>query len=173
MCFLFLDPQNEIGPSISSLVVLCSFVLLVFIVMLVLVFYLCLSSVYVHEGLGLIPVPWSSKWNWSVHLFLCRPMCLRPFGLYCNACFGILFVSILCTCQRSTWSQGLYRCWDVKPINPEKKPTATTTAALSANPTPTSTKAKAAWPLGNAAETAADGRGFRQRSSALKLGPFS
>jgi len=25
-------------------------------------------------------------------------MFLRPFGLYCNACFGILFVSILCTC---------------------------------------------------------------------------
>jgi len=111
-------------------------------------------------------------------------MFLHPFGLYCNACFGILFVSILCTCcghfswycfisftifcalvfslihrffslssfvipskrlknficaaskhcsslsfstqaslpncQRSTWSQGLYRCWYVKPINPEK-----------------------------------------------------
>jgi len=27
--FLFLDPQNEVGPSISSSVVLCSFVLLV------------------------------------------------------------------------------------------------------------------------------------------------
>ena len=25
-------------------------------------------------------------------------MCLRPFGLYCSACLGILFVSILCTC---------------------------------------------------------------------------
>ena len=23
---------------------------------------------------------------------------LRPFGLYCSACFGSLFVSILCTC---------------------------------------------------------------------------
>jgi hypothetical protein len=46
-------------------------------------------------------------------------------------------------------------------------------AALSANPTPTSTKAKATWPLGNAAETAADGRGCRRKSSALKLGPFS
>ena len=31
-------------------------------------------------------------------------------------------------------------------------------AVLSANPTPTSTKAKVAWHLGNAAETAADGR---------------
>jgi len=25
-------------------------------------------------------------------------MFLCPFGLYCSACFGILFVSILCTC---------------------------------------------------------------------------
>jgi len=47
VCFLFLDPQNKIGPSISSSVVLC---------------------------------------------FLC------PFGLYCNACFGNMFVSILYTC---------------------------------------------------------------------------
>ena len=36
MCFLFLDPQDEVGPSISSSVVLCSFVLLVYIVVLVL-----------------------------------------------------------------------------------------------------------------------------------------
>ena len=40
----------------------------------------------------------SSKWNWSLHLFLGRPMCLRPFGLYCSVCLGILFVSILCMC---------------------------------------------------------------------------
>ena len=25
-------------------------------------------------------------------------MCLRPFGLYCSACLGIFFVSILCMC---------------------------------------------------------------------------
>jgi len=31
-CFLFLDPQDEFGPSISSSVVQCSFVLLVYIV---------------------------------------------------------------------------------------------------------------------------------------------
>jgi ABC-type xylose transport system permease subunit len=47
VCFLFLDPQNEFGPSISSSVVLCSVVLLVCIVALVLVFYLCPSSVRV------------------------------------------------------------------------------------------------------------------------------
>jgi hypothetical protein len=45
-CFLFLDPQNEIGFSISS-DLLCSFVLLVYIVTLVLVTYLCPSSVHV------------------------------------------------------------------------------------------------------------------------------
>jgi len=46
-CFLFLDPQDEVGPSISSSVVLCSFVLLVYIVVLVLVVCLCPSSVRV------------------------------------------------------------------------------------------------------------------------------
>ena len=45
--FLFLDPQNEVGPSISSSVIQCSFVLLVCIVVLVLVFYFCPSSVCV------------------------------------------------------------------------------------------------------------------------------
>jgi hypothetical protein len=53
---------------------------------------------HVHEGLGVFPVPWSSKWNRSLHLFLGRPTFLCPFGLYCNVCFGILFVSIICTC---------------------------------------------------------------------------
>ena len=53
---------------------------------------------HVHEWLGVFPVPGSSKCNWSLHLFLGRPMFLSPFGLYCNACFRILFVSILCTC---------------------------------------------------------------------------
>jgi len=43
---------------------------------------------HVHDGLGVFPVPWSSKWNWSLHLFLGHPMFLHPFGLYCNACFG-------------------------------------------------------------------------------------
>ena len=46
----------------------------------------------------MFPVPWSSRWSWSLHLFLGRPMFLRPFRLYCSACFGSLFVSSLCTC---------------------------------------------------------------------------
>ena len=41
-CFLFLDPQDEVGPSISS-----SVVFLVYIVVLVLVVCLCPSSVHV------------------------------------------------------------------------------------------------------------------------------
>ena len=53
---------------------------------------------HVPEGLGVFPVPWSSIWSWSLHLFLGRPMFLHPLGLYCSACFGSLFVSILCTC---------------------------------------------------------------------------
>jgi len=48
---------------------------------------------HVHEGLGVFPVPWSSRWSWSLYLFLgC------PFGLYFSACFGSLFMPILCTC---------------------------------------------------------------------------
>ena len=43
----FLDPQDVVGPSISSSVVLRSFVPLVYIVVLVLVVYLCPSSVRV------------------------------------------------------------------------------------------------------------------------------
>ena len=43
-CFLFLDPQDEVGPSISSSVVLCFFVPLVYIVVLVLV--VCVHPLY-------------------------------------------------------------------------------------------------------------------------------
>ena len=53
---------------------------------------------HVNDGLGAFPVLKSSRWSWSLHLFLGRPMFLRPFVWYCSACFGILFVSILCTC---------------------------------------------------------------------------
>ena len=53
---------------------------------------------HVPKGLGVFPVPWSLRLSWSLYLFLGRPMFLRPFGLYCSACFGSLFVPILCTC---------------------------------------------------------------------------
>ena len=46
-CFLFLNPQDEVGPSISSSVVLCSVVLLVDIAVLVWVSYLYPTSVRV------------------------------------------------------------------------------------------------------------------------------
>ena len=59
---------------------------------------------HVHEGLGVFPVPWSARWSWSLHIFLGRPTFLRPFGLYCSASFGILFVPILCTyCSHFSW----------------------------------------------------------------------
>jgi hypothetical protein len=44
---LRVNPQDKVGPSISSSVVLCSFVLSVCIAVLVLVFCLCPSSVRV------------------------------------------------------------------------------------------------------------------------------
>ena len=44
---LFLDPQDKVGPSIPSSVVLCSFVLLVYIVVLVLLVCLCPPSIHV------------------------------------------------------------------------------------------------------------------------------
>ena len=53
---------------------------------------------HVPEVLGMFSVPWSSGWCWSLHLFFDCPMFHRPFGLYCSACFGSLFVFILCTC---------------------------------------------------------------------------
>jgi len=52
----------------------------------------------VNAPLGVFLVRWSSRWSWSVHLFLGRPMFLRPLGSYCSTWFGSLFVSILCTC---------------------------------------------------------------------------
>ena len=58
----FLNPRDEVGPSTSSLVVPCSFVLLVYIVMLVLVVYLCPSSVRVvatFSGIVLFPLLYS------------------------------------------------------------------------------------------------------------------
>ena len=57
-CFLFLKPQDEVGPSISSSDVLCSFILLVDTVVLVLVFYLCSFSVHVVATLtGIVLFP--------------------------------------------------------------------------------------------------------------------
>ena len=55
---------------------------------------------HISEGLGVFPFPWSWRWSWSLHLFLGRPMILRPFGLYRSTYFGSLFVSILYTCCR-------------------------------------------------------------------------
>jgi len=50
---------------------------------------------HVHEGLGVFSVPWSSRWSWSLHLFLGRPMFLRHFGWYCSAYFYIKIISFI------------------------------------------------------------------------------
>jgi len=53
---------------------------------------------HVPEGLGLIPVPCILKMK-LVPLSLPQSSYVSSsFGLYCSACFGILFVSILCMC---------------------------------------------------------------------------
>ena len=65
---------------------------------------------HVAEVLGIFPVPWSSRWSWSLHLFFGRPMFLRPLGWYCSVCFDILFVSILCTCCSHFSWYLLYLC---------------------------------------------------------------
>ena len=52
---------------------------------------------HVPEGLGVFPVPYPQD-------EFGRPMFLHPIGLYCSACFGSLFLSILCTCcSHSFW----------------------------------------------------------------------
>ena len=73
---------------------------------------------HVPEGLGVFPIPWSSRWSWSLHLFLGRPMflrlvvyivvlvlvvCLCPSSVHVVATFGSMFVSILCTCRSHFW----------------------------------------------------------------------
>ena len=92
------NPEDEVGPSISFSVVLCSFALLVDIVVIVLVVCLCPSSVHVVATFGLYC---------SAGLVVC--LCassvnvVATFGLYCSDCFGSLFVSILCICCSQFW----------------------------------------------------------------------
>jgi hypothetical protein len=57
-----------------------------------------------------VPVVYPSRWSWSFHLFLGRPVLLFPFGLYFSACLGILSVSILSTCcSHSRWYCFIFR----------------------------------------------------------------
>ena len=86
-CSLY--PQNEIGPSISSSVVLCVFVLLVYIVVLVQVSCLCPSSVCVvatFPGTVLFPLLYSLllffsliHWFFSLSSFVIPRICLKNF----------------------------------------------------------------------------------------------
>ena len=86
---LFLDPQDEVGPSISSSIVLCFFFLLVYIVVLVLVVCLCPSSVHAvatFPGTVLFPLlcsvlPFFSLMHWFFSLsgFVIPSKCLKNF----------------------------------------------------------------------------------------------
>ena len=58
---------------------------------------------HVPEGLSVFPVPWSSRWSWSLYLFFGRPVFLRPFGLYCSACFGSLCPSSVHVAATFSW----------------------------------------------------------------------
>ena len=86
---LFLDPQEEVGTSISSSVVLCFFVPLVYTVVLVLVVCLCPSSVHVvatFSGTVLFPLLCSVlqffcliHWFFSLSSFIIPSKCLKNF----------------------------------------------------------------------------------------------
>ena len=96
MCFLFLNPQDKVGPSISSSVVLCSFVLLVNIVVLVLVVCLCPSSVRVvttFPGTVLFPLLCSVHWFFSLSSFVIPSKCLKNFVCAASKRCSSLFFS--------------------------------------------------------------------------------
>jgi len=64
---------------------------------------------HVQEGLGLIPVPCILKMKFVPPSFPRSSYVSSSFGLYCSACLGILFVSILCMC-RSHFSTKYTEC---------------------------------------------------------------
>jgi len=124
-CFLFLDPQDKIGPSISSSAVLCSFVLLVYIVTLVLVFYLCPSSVCIvatFPGTVLFPLLYSVlpfspliHWFFSLSSFVNPSKCLKIF--ICAASKRCSYPGDIKTLLKSSkgrggptlkWEEGIY-----------------------------------------------------------------
>ena len=102
-CFPFLDLQDEVGPSISSSVVLRSFVPLVYIVLLFLLVYLCPSSVRVvatFPGTVLSPLlcsvlPFFPLIHWSFYLssFVITSKCLKNFICAASKRCSSLFLS--------------------------------------------------------------------------------
>ena len=59
---------------------------------------------HVQEGLGLIPVPCILKMKLVPPSLPRSSYVSSSFGLYCSACLGILFVSIVCMCcSHSSW----------------------------------------------------------------------
>ena len=64
---------------------------------------------YVPEGLGVFPVPWSSRWSWSLQLFLGRPIFL---SLLVST---VLLVLVACLCPSMGEEKGVYRVLVGKP----------------------------------------------------------
>jgi hypothetical protein len=61
---------------------------------------------HVHEGLGVFPVPQSSRWSWSLHLFLGRPIFYNQMGLnkllfLCTLLFVVVIVYVIAGDSRS------------------------------------------------------------------------
>ena len=110
---MFLDPRDEVGPSISSSVVLCFFVLFVYIVMLVLVVCLCPSSVHVVDtfpGTVLFPLLCSVlqffcliHWFFSLSSFVIPSTCLKNFICAASKRCSSLFFSTQASLPSCWW----------------------------------------------------------------------
>ena len=100
-CFLFLDPQDEVGPSISSSVVQFSFVLWVYIVVLVLVVYLCPSSVHVvatFSGTVLFPLlcsvlPFFAQYIDSFLYLVLFPIAVNKYYYYTSSPIKFIYLN--------------------------------------------------------------------------------
>jgi len=56
---------------------------------------------HIPEGLGVFPVPWSSRWSWSLHLFLGRFMFLHLLV------YIVELVLVVCLCPLSVHYSSL------------------------------------------------------------------
>jgi hypothetical protein len=57
----------------------------------------CVNILDHHEGLGVFPVPQSSRWSWSLHFSLSRPMFLLPLF------YIVVLVSVFYLCIHSRY----------------------------------------------------------------------
>ena len=117
------------------------------------------------DSISLLKAITYSAWNTLSNAFSAGfscPVSLLPSDFKQNGILGV----------KSRHGLRGYTDADMQKPQILRKPTATTTVALSANLTPTSTKAMAAWPLGKAAEAAADGERVQAKVQRFKTGPI-